>query len=200
MANYALRQDSSHLMISPRHDALTLRLSGIQLAFEFDFRVWSEPTWLKDAGTGSLSAFNTDFNIDLVLRASPLGGLEVTSAHAAIDTRDYDVQLHGQSDLSRALQQALAGFRVFFEQELQRLLTSRLTTLTQQLFYEKISAPPSALEVQTMLLCDPVFEPTYLAFVLEQTFESQSTGPKPASFYPKLPLLLADESNALTHS
>jgi len=77
MVSYSIQEESSRLSIDHVNDSLSLRLSNINLQFEFDFRVWSEPEWLHDVGTGTISVTNSDINFDLGLRRGDDGHLKV---------------------------------------------------------------------------------------------------------------------------
>ena len=54
IANYNVRETSSRLWLDPEANQLRLRVSGISLEFAFDFKVWSDPEWIRDYGTGTV--------------------------------------------------------------------------------------------------------------------------------------------------
>ena len=55
------------MWIDPMSEKLNLRISGITLLFNFDFRVWSEPAWIHDEGKGSINVFDSDLSLSLNL-------------------------------------------------------------------------------------------------------------------------------------
>ena len=77
LSNYATKEANSRIFISPKNEALHLRVSGVSMTFDFDFKLWSEPEWLHDAGKGSISVFNADVSMDLSLTKGPEGELVV---------------------------------------------------------------------------------------------------------------------------
>lgn len=108
------------------------------MAFDFDFKIWSEPEWLHDAGTGSISVFNADISLSLSLTKGEVGQLEVSYWDEKIHTRDYEVILDGETELSKAAQQMMTSFKVFFEEELTLLLANRLTTTAKKVLEGKV--------------------------------------------------------------
>ena len=173
-------------MINAPAKALTLRLTGITLEFDFDFNVWSEPEWLKDAGTGSISVSGGDISIDLQPR-SVNGTLRVDYSDVKIHTRDYTVNLKGNSDISRAVETMLKDFKVFFEEELTSMLASRLAIVTEEILNEKLLLKLD----QASLLLDPIFKRDFVSFVLDGSLKSCDSE---VSAYPLMPVYLKDET------
>ena len=133
MSNYSVREESSRLWIDKETRALKLRASGISLEFTFDFKVWSEPTWLHDQGKGSMSVYDCDIELELALSADPVTkALIVDYSDAKINTRDYKVELNGETDISRSVESLMTSFKTFFEQELTSILASRFTETARE--------------------------------------------------------------------
>ena len=88
-----------------------------------------------------------------------------------IFTHDYNVELKGEADISRAVQGLLSKFKVFFEQELMSLLGSRLALATEEMLNEKLSLTTD----QATLLGNPIVENNLVAFVLDGSLENCST-------------------------
>ena len=63
-----------------------------------------------------------------------------------------------------------------------------------------IDTDENGLQAKTSLICDPIFDPEFVAFVQDESFRGQSSGPRPSSLYTTMPMLLADEENNLTHT
>ena len=67
-----------------------------------------------------------------------------------IHTRDYNIELHGESDISKAVEMILVNFKVFFEEELTALLASRLLRTTRDVISEKlgieVASSPSKID------------------------------------------------------
>ena len=121
--SYGVREESSHLYIDQRSNSLNLRLEGVTLQFEFDFKLWSEPKWLHDVGRGTVSVVNTDVDLELALHKSDSDGLRVEVVDQKVHTRGYDVELKGANDISKAVENLLSSFKLFFEQELLALVS-----------------------------------------------------------------------------
>lgn len=212
MSNYAIKEGSSRIFIDPRDDALHLRVSGVSMAFDFDFKIWSDPEWLHDAGTGSISVFNADISLSLSLTKGSVGQLEVSYWDEKIHTRDYEVILNGETELSKAAQQMMTSFKVFFEEELTLLLANRLTTTAKQVLESKVmtNTDNSNLEDDSnqynklILLSNPIFDTHSVSFAFDDTFglaDDEWYDARPIESYQSMPLLLIDkESDKLTHS
>ena len=223
MTNYSVKEESSRLWIDAETRQLRLRVSSISLDFAFDFELWSEPEWLKDRGTGSLSVFDCDISLGVMLgREAESGTLELDFTDVKIHTRDYNVELHGETDLSKAVQSMLVNFKVFFEEELTSLLASRLLRATRDVISEKlgievaaiqndsskeespiepdqIEKPKEKLSISKKLLVEPIFDSHYVAFVLDGTYEVYNIEKKKK--FPKMPLFLpmpSDTADLLT--
>mmetsp|Transcript_24495 Transcript_24495/g.30534 ORF Transcript_24495/g.30534 Transcript_24495/m.30534 type:complete len:282 (+) Transcript_24495:270-1115(+) len=202
VASYGVKEESSRLSIDHSTDSLSLRLSGITFQFEFDFRLWSEPTWLHDAGSGVLSVINTDVNLSLVLRKDAHGRLKVEAIDRQVHSRGYDVDLKGQSDISRAVQNMLSSFKVFFEEELITLISSRIETITEKILAQKLlpQTDGQSFGIETKFSCNPIFSKNFITFIQEMSFGGESGGARPQETYSPMPVLLADEQNSITHA
>ena len=221
MTNYSVKEESSRLWIDAETRQLRLRVSSISLDFAFDFELWSEPEWLKDRGTGSLSVFDCDISLGVKLgREAEAGTLELDFTDVKIHTRDYNVELHGETDLSKAVQTMLVNFKVFFEEELTSLLASRLLRATRDVISEKLGIevaavqhdssedlnviepdqttenPKETFSISKKLLVEPIFDAHYVAFVLEGTYEEENIEGKKK--FPKMPLFLPMPSQSET--
>ena len=146
-----------------------MRVSGISLEFAFDFKVWSDPAWIRDYGTGTVQVFDSDisFSIDLTNKD---GKLSVGYSDARIHTRDYDIILHGQNDISRAVQLMLTNFKVFFEEELTSMLSSRLLKITEDFFNDRVLRSGDE-RLNMSLLMNPLFHQHYISFVIDGTYD-----------------------------
>ena len=67
MTNYSVKEENSRLWIDAESRQLRLRVSSISLDFAFDFKLWSDPEWIKDNGTGSISVFDCDISLGVKL-------------------------------------------------------------------------------------------------------------------------------------
>ena len=100
--NYFVKESQSRIDIDEQNEALKLRLSGITLEFGFAFRLWSDPEWLHDQGTGVIEVSGCDLSLNLNLE-SVEGELEVSYSDVKIHSRDYSVELKGETDISAAV-------------------------------------------------------------------------------------------------
>ena len=98
-----------------------------------------------------------------------------------IHTRDYNVKLHGETDISKAVEMMLVNFKVFFEEELTSLLASRLLHTTKEALNAKLGIDirdrgdfnvnnGSGPFISKKMLVDPIFDSHYVAFVLDGTY------------------------------
>ena len=98
-----------------------------------------------------------------------------------IHTRDYNVKLHGETDISNAVEMMLVNFKVFFEEELTSLLASRLLHTTKEALNAKLGIDirdggdfivnnESGPFISKKMLVDPIFDSHYVAFVLDGTY------------------------------
>ena len=67
VVSYSVREENSQLWIDEETNSLKLRVSGISLTFGFDFKVWSDPEWLHDEGTGVVTVYDCDMSMMLEL-------------------------------------------------------------------------------------------------------------------------------------
>ena len=74
-------------------------------------------------GRGTVSVVNTDVNLELALHKSDSDGLRVEVVDKKVHTRGYDVELKGANDISKAVENLLSSFKLFFEQELLSLIS-----------------------------------------------------------------------------
>lgn len=72
MRSYSVDKKASKLEINSANNALKLRVSGINMDFALDYKVWSEPEWFADEGSGSFQIRDSD--IDLQLHLSSKNG------------------------------------------------------------------------------------------------------------------------------
>ena len=62
--SYSIDKSRSKLQIHSEKDALKLSVSGINMNFAFDYKVWSEPDgWFKDQGSGDIMMMNSDMSL-----------------------------------------------------------------------------------------------------------------------------------------
>lgn len=73
MQSYSVDREASRLTINGTNSSLGLRVSKINMYFEMDYKMWSEPEWLNDAGSGFTQI--TDCDIDLQLGLSSNNGV-----------------------------------------------------------------------------------------------------------------------------
>ena len=131
LLEFVVDQENSKLVIVPEQEALRLSVMGLELNFEFDFRVWSEPKWLDDHGLGYVKVGNCDIHLDLQLKNVD-GALQVDFEDVKVDLHDYSVVLDGESDLSRAIEIMFTSFKSFFRQELTSMLAWRLAKSVEE--------------------------------------------------------------------
>ena len=99
----------------------------------FDFELSSEPRWLEDSGTGTISVYDTNIDLELDLMAcAEEGTLKIDYSDVQIHTRDYDVNLDGTTDHSKAAEMMLTNFKSFFEEELTAILASKLLKIVEE--------------------------------------------------------------------
>ena len=79
------------MKIHEEKDALKLTVSGINMNFVFDYKVWSEPEgWIKDNGSGDVKMHNSDIGLELSL-TSKNGALQVDFSEVNINMEAYEV-------------------------------------------------------------------------------------------------------------
>ena len=66
-----------------------MSIIGMNLDFELQFEVTSEPNWLSDRGTASITVGKCDIFLGLVPRAGPDGIFQVDFTRAEINLVDY---------------------------------------------------------------------------------------------------------------
>jgi len=115
-----------------------------------------------DSGRGSISVAGCDMSLALEAR-SDNGNLRVDYSDVRMHTRDYTVDLVGKSDISRAVEKILKDFKAFFENELTRMLASRLAKVTEEMLIEKLLLQSN----QANMLSDPIFKKDYVSFVID---------------------------------
>ena len=142
-----------------------------------------------------MQVFDSDISLGLKLRNN-LGELEVDYEDVKIHTRDYKVALDGSSDISKALEMMLISFKVFFEEELTGMLSSRLLDIVKDALDEKVVVPKKEnARFQTSLIADPIVEAHYVSFLLDGAYTG--TTALIQNDYPKMPLILLDDTHKI---
>ena len=182
--NYMIKEESSHLFIDPQTEKLNLRVSGVSLDFLFDFELSSEPRWLEDSGTGTISVYDTNIDLELDLMAcAEEGTLKIDYSDVQIHTRDYDVNLDGTTDHSKAAEMMLTNFKSFFEEELTAILASKLLKIVEEQLMERAIGMSRDGEddqvkgqklMDRRLIADPVLTKHSISFIFEGTYHDKN--------------------------
>jgi len=104
--------------------------------------------------------------------------------------QEYNVKLDGSSDLSRTIEIMFKNFRNFIQKEIVNVVAWRLARSVEESLNQMLMRNSSGEIVDlssskgsvtnswnVTLLRDPIFEPTYVSFVLDGSFY-QSNGHK----------------------
>ena len=65
LTQFDIDTKESNLQILHEEKALSFIVKGINLQFNYGFKIWSEPEWIQDEGTGMIKVKNADFMITL---------------------------------------------------------------------------------------------------------------------------------------
>lgn len=76
-------------------------VKSINMKFSLDFEVWSEPAWITDEGTGTITVTNADIMLNLH-PFSDEGALQIDFSGAEVQIQDYYVDLQGKTDWGKA--------------------------------------------------------------------------------------------------
>lgn len=112
-------------------DALSLIVKGVNMEFNYGFKIWSEPEWIQDDGTGTIKVKNADLQLNLTPTQKD-GKLQVTFSGVKIVIEDYQVNLDGSSDISVAIEVLFRNFKQFFKEELTNILAWRLAKSVEE--------------------------------------------------------------------
>lgn len=103
----------------------------MNLLFEFDYEISTDPEWISDEGQATVEVFNTD--VDVVLSTSAANGiLKVDFTEITININEYKVRLEGQNDVSKGIEILFRSFKSFFKQELTSIMSWRLAKSVQE--------------------------------------------------------------------
>ena len=91
MTNYSVKEEQSRLWIDADSRQLRLRVSSISLDFAFDFKLWSDPEWIKDKGTGTISVFDCDISLGVKLNRNEEDGTLEVSIEPEDDEEQDDI-------------------------------------------------------------------------------------------------------------
>jgi len=112
MLSYSVDKSRSKMEINSANNALKLRVSGVNMHFVLDYKVWSEPELIEEEGKGTFSISESDLDLQLML-TSKNGVLKVDFSEVKISMEEYNVTLDGTSDFSTVIELMLRNFKKF---------------------------------------------------------------------------------------
>ena len=177
LSEFEINIPESNLTILDEQKALGLQVSGIDLQFDFGFKIWSDPEWLHDDGTGMISIKNA--GILITLNPSEQDGiLQVSFSEVKINIEDYQVELNGTSDLSEAIEILFKNFKQFFKEELTNMLAWRLAKSVEDTLNNLLVTNGEVIDVtqqqstylNATLLQDPIFNKGFISFPVDGKF------------------------------
>jgi hypothetical protein len=195
----------SSLKINPTTQKLNLLIDGIEMLFDMDFDLSSEPHWFKDKGNLIARVHSTRLEMDLDTYSRE-GVLQIDFSKVKIDISNYVVEVNGATDLSRALEIIFNSFKTFFREELVNMLAWRAAkaaedALNRVLFDQgEVLAidKDRTMHINAKMVSDPLYHDGLLTVALDGTFASQNPPPKTTVKHQLLPLSTSDvaKSNA----
>lgn len=173
----------SYLKIDDEEQALVLLVQGINLQYDFGFKIWSEPEFISDEGDGQFIISKTSLMITL----KPIeqdGVLQVNFSDVKINIGDYQVTLDGSTDLSDAVEIMFTNFKQILRQEVSQMLAWRFTKsiektlnmlITSNGEYIDLSVPMSSVPqhvsyLNATLMQNPIFNKGFISFAIDGSF------------------------------
>jgi len=168
MLQYSVDKTKSKMEINSANNALKLRVSKINMKFAFDYKVWSDPEWVKEDGKGIISIADSDIDLQLML-TSKNGVLRVDFSEVKIYMQEYNVTLDGNSDFSTVIELMLRNFKKFIQKEVTQMVAWRIAKSTEDHLNHLLSKGGEIIDFShdrkiknywnATLLEDPVFHP-----------------------------------------
>lgn len=178
LTNFEMNTAQSSLHIDDEMQALVLYVKGINLQLDYGFKIWSEPEWVSDEGTGSISV--TDTSIKMTLKPLERDGvLQVAFSDVMIDIRDYKFEMDGESDLSSAIEILFKNFKQLIRQEISNMLAWRFSKSIEKTLnmlissngeYIDLSSEGSRGYLNATLLQNPIFNKGFVSFPIDGSF------------------------------
>lgn len=132
MESFEINQESSSFEIDDANNQLSLSVRGLNLQFSLKMEMWSESfDWLKDQGTGNIKMENADIMLNLV-PTSQNGTLQIDFAETNLQIENYQVDLQGETDWSKATSIMMNSFKSFFKQDMANILAWRLAKSVEE--------------------------------------------------------------------
>jgi hypothetical protein len=107
-------------------DYLTFTLSGVDMDFELEYSMHSQPEWVHDKGKGRITIRGMTISMRVVpeVRNGTLYVKVVEDLQEEVTMHDYNVEFEGVTDFSKAIDYILNNFKEFFKVEVATILTS----------------------------------------------------------------------------
>lgn len=113
------------------------------------------------------------------------GVLQVDFSKVKISISDYQVEVNGNTDLSRAIEIVFNSFKTFFREELVNMLAWRAAkaaeeSLNRVLFNQGEILPVNidrTIHLNAKMVCDPMYHNGMFTVALDGTFATQNPPP-----------------------
>lgn len=181
LTQFTINQDQTNLTILSEQEALKLHIQDMNLLFEFDYEISTDPEWISDEGQATVEVFNTD--VDVVLTTSTEQGiLKVDFTEITININEYKVRLEGQNDVSKGIEILFRSFKSFFKQELTSIMSWRLAKSVQETINQVMLTSNHMLDMpiaylNMTLIEPPIYGEDRLTFVIDGSFLENSALP-----------------------
>ena len=181
LTQFRINQDKTNLTIMSKEKALKLHIEDMNLLFEFDYEISTDPVWISDEGQATVEVFNTD--VDVVLSTTAEHGiLKVDFTEIKININEYKVRLEGQNDVSKGIEILFRSFKSFFKQELTSIMSWRLAKSVQETINQMMLTSNHMLDMpiaylNMTLIEPPVYGEDRLTFVVDGSFLENSALP-----------------------
>lgn len=105
---------------------ILVSIQDMSMNFDLEFNIHSWPEWFSDQGTGHVGI--TDFDASLHLSPySKDGRIQFDFEDAILDVLDFNVEFHGNSEISEGLEMIINQYKSVFKNELINILARKLT-------------------------------------------------------------------------
>ena len=94
------------------------------MIYTSEFELSSDPKWVHDRGTALVTVKNASLNMNLDTFNRD-GLIQVDFSAVRVQIEDYNVEVSGSTDMSRAIAIILNNFKTFFKQDLSNMLAWR---------------------------------------------------------------------------
>jgi len=91
-----------------------MRVNDINMKFNLNFDMWTDPDWVRDVGSGTVTVKNAS----ILLNLQPMndeGSLRIEFYDTTFNVGDYDVEIDSDSDFGKATEIILNKFKNFFK-------------------------------------------------------------------------------------